>query len=103
MGPRGTREVVLVATRRCRTDASRVLARWPPGRGSGGPSRARSLSLSHVRRRDRDLPRSHLPWCRRATPVRRKRFLGHVGTGSGWLPLEFESPTDVPEETVFSD
>jgi catechol 2,3-dioxygenase-like lactoylglutathione lyase family enzyme len=64
---------------------------WRNGHPAGLPraSGARRLHLLHVRRRDRDLPRAHLSWRGRATPVCGKSTVGHVSVGPGWLPSGF--------------
>jgi lactoylglutathione lyase len=42
-------------------------------------------------------------WDRREKAIRRKRDVSNVSARPGWYKLDFESFTDVPEETVFSE
>ena len=79
-----------------------TLARWAQGgrpRGALGPRRH---YLLHVRRRADHLPRPHLPRSLRDASLCWQWPVGYLGDGPDGYRLDFESPTDVPEDTVYS-
>ena len=74
-----------------------------PGRSTGRAAWSGSVDLLHVRRRHRDLSRGPARGLEPSRPFVGNNLWVTSLTDPDGYRLDFESPTDVPEDTVYSE